>query len=156
RHGTPVLRRALANLEKMEDVVRLKKWRRTGKIGDAASDIGNLKRHERAFVDTILNKKSNYWVFRTQGGAAKGDLIFVDMSNLSDPLVIIVEAKSKSGGAFAGTQLAASVQLAKKAGFRRVLVFSGTVDEMVRLTDLIQLDDFLRKLKPLKRNWWLK
>jgi hypothetical protein len=68
------------------------------------------------------------------------------MSNPSDPLVIIVEAKQQPGKPYAGWQLTRSIELLRGAGFRRVLVFSGSEAEFMSLLKFMQFDEFIRSL----------
>ena len=56
----------------------------------------DMRSHERAFVKTVLAKRSNLWLFRTNQRRSCGDFIAIDMSpsRLADRRAYVMELKT--------------------------------------------------------------
>lgn len=75
----------------------------------------------------------------------------MDASNPADPLVIIVELKKASGKARSGQQLLNTLEIVRKAGFRRAMSFSGSPTEFQRLLQFLRFDNFINSLRPISK-----
>ena len=80
------------------------------KVGAEVVQSFELKNDERPFVEELLRRKSNLWVFRTNQRRFCGDFIVVDMSHVEvcrRPVLALdlkQNARVKTGGGGAGIQ----------------------------------------------------
>ena len=51
------------------------------KVGPCRFDRFEMRSHERAFVKTVLSRRSHLWLFRTNQRRSCGDFIAIDMSS---------------------------------------------------------------------------
>lgn len=95
-----------------------------------------VTKSEQQFVRTIAGKKTHLQVFRGNQKAGTGDFFVVDASNPRNPRVVAVELKTQAGSAHAGIQLGNAPDVLKKAGFKNIDTFTGTLEEFLEYMGL--------------------
>lgn len=70
-------------------------------------DFFDMRSHERAFVKTVLARRSNLWLFRTNQRRSCGDFIAIDMSSSrrADRRAYVMELKMGERLAIGGARL---------------------------------------------------